>query len=202
MEQKSSLVSNVDLHLPAFENSTDFARSLDAKDPLAKFRDGFSFPKAKDGTPCLYLCGNSLGLQPKKARQYVLEELDDWADLGVEGHWKARHAWLPYHEFLTEPMARIVGARPEAQGWFEKLCSAKTSGYGSRLTNLYSHALMPIVSSYLRQLMQFDTQPATLLSCYHASSSRRKANRQSFRDQVLVSENRRPDDLKSEPFVP
>jgi len=58
----------------------------------------------------IYLCGNSLGLQPKKVKDYVNEELEDWATLGVEGHLHARHPWLPYHEFLTQSMARLVGA--------------------------------------------------------------------------------------------
>ncbi len=100
-------------NVSTFENSREFASKLDERDPLARFREQFLFPKEKNGNPCLYLCGNSLGLQPKKAREYVLAELDDWAELGVEGHWMARHPWLPYHEFLTEPMARLVGARSE-----------------------------------------------------------------------------------------
>lgn len=61
----------------------------------------------------IYLCGNSLGLQPKSTEQYIKQELDDWAKLGVEGHTHARKPWLPYHEFLTDQMAAIVGAKPE-----------------------------------------------------------------------------------------
>ncbi len=61
----------------------------------------------------IYLAGNSLGLQPRKARSYVEHELEDWARLGVDGHLEARHPWLPYHEFLTEQVARLVGAQPE-----------------------------------------------------------------------------------------
>lgn len=75
------------------------------------YRDHFHIPKV-DGKDSIYLCGNSLGLQPKKAREYVNEELDDWAELGVEGHLHARHPWLPYHEFLTKSMASLVGAFP------------------------------------------------------------------------------------------
>jgi kynureninase len=111
--ERNTGVSRKTTKVSAFENNLDFARGLDAKDPLAQYRDDFLFPRDKNGKACLYLCGNSLGLQPKKAREYVLAELEDWADLGVEGHWMARHPWLPYHEFLTEPMARIVGAKPE-----------------------------------------------------------------------------------------
>lgn len=61
----------------------------------------------------IYLCGNSLGLQPKSTEQYIKQELDDWAKLGVEGHTHAQKPWLPYHEFLTDQMAAIVGAKPE-----------------------------------------------------------------------------------------
>ena len=60
----------------------------------------------------VYLAGNSLGLQPKKARQYIEAELDDWATLGVEAHFKARHPWVSYHELLTPQTARLVGAKP------------------------------------------------------------------------------------------
>ncbi|GAL68917.1 kynureninase [Jejuia pallidilutea] len=58
------------------------------------------------------MTGNSLGLQPKQTRAYVNQELEDWANLGVEGHFEAKNPWLSYHEFLTEPMADIVGAKP------------------------------------------------------------------------------------------
>lgn len=93
-------------------SSLAYAQEADRQDPLRRYRDAFHFPHQPSGAPCLYLCGNSLGLQPKATRQYVLDELDDWAALGVEGHTQARHPWLPYHEFLTEPMARIIGAQP------------------------------------------------------------------------------------------
>jgi kynureninase len=90
-----------------------YARELDAEDPLAKFREQFHIPKSKAGHDCIYLTGNSLGLQPKRAKQYINDELDDWATHGVEGHFHARHPWLPYHENLTASTARIVGALPE-----------------------------------------------------------------------------------------
>lgn len=86
--------------------------SLDAADSLGHFRDRFLMPKAADGSDTIYFTGNSLGLQPKTARSFIEAELDDWARLGVEGHLHAAHPWLPYHEFLTEKMARIVGAEP------------------------------------------------------------------------------------------
>ncbi|MCC6451645.1 MAG: kynureninase [Acidobacteria bacterium] len=88
------------------------AASLDEADSLKDFRGRFLIPKAADGRDAIYLTGNSLGLQPKTTRAYIEAELDDWARLGVEGHLHAAHPWLPYHEFLTEKMARVVGAKP------------------------------------------------------------------------------------------
>lgn len=97
---------------PSYEAGLDFARAMDARDPLAAFRGEFLVPPSPAGGDAVYLAGNSLGLQPRAARRYVEEELDDWARLGVEGHLHARHPWLPYHENLTAPLARLVGAEP------------------------------------------------------------------------------------------
>src|SRR6266850_1059535 len=91
-----------------FEDSLAWARAQDAADPLAPLRQEFLFP-----TSCpLYFAGHSLGLQPRRAREYVLQELDVWARLGVEGHFAARHPWVGYHELLTASTARLVGALP------------------------------------------------------------------------------------------
>lgn len=89
-----------------------YAQTKDSEDPLHKFRTQFHFPLKEDGKPALYFAGHSLGLQPKKARDYINAELDDWAKFGVEGHLHARHPWLPYHEFVTNMLARLVGAEP------------------------------------------------------------------------------------------
>ncbi len=86
--------------------------SADLEDPLRNFRDRFHIPKQANGDDTIYLTGNSLGLQPTTARKYIEEELDDWARLGVEGHVHARRPWLKYHEYVTESLARIVGAKP------------------------------------------------------------------------------------------
>lgn len=88
-----------------------FARQMDDADPLRGFRARFHIPKAKDGQDCIYLCGNSLGLQSKNTADAVMQELKDWQDLGVEGHFHAKNPWLPYHEFLTASYARLVGAK-------------------------------------------------------------------------------------------
>jgi kynureninase len=95
-----------------FEPGEAFARALDREDPLARFRADFLFPMDSRGEPAVYLAGNSLGLQPRKARAYVEAELDDWARFAVDGHLHARHPWLPYHEELTDRVARLVGAKP------------------------------------------------------------------------------------------
>lgn len=95
-----------------FQATRSFAAEMDSKDPLAKYREKFYIPQLKDDRDCIYFCGHSLGLQPKTVRAYVEQELEDWAKLGVEGHFRARKPWLPYHEFLAEQTARLVGAKP------------------------------------------------------------------------------------------
>lgn len=94
-----------------FENSAAFAELMDERDALRRFREKFYMPKQADGTDVLYFTGNSLGLQPRSARRFIEQELDDWARFGVEGHFHAANPWMPYHEFLTEQMAAVVGAK-------------------------------------------------------------------------------------------
>ncbi|MFN3951106.1 MAG: kynureninase [Thermaurantimonas sp.] len=84
----------------------------DQADVLRKFREAFHMPKHTDGTDKIYLTGNSLGLQPKAVRALILEELEDWAALGVDGHTHARRPWMPYHELLTRHLSYLTGARP------------------------------------------------------------------------------------------
>ena len=83
-----------------------------AADPLARYRDRFHIPPAPGGSPSIYLTGNSLGCQPKGVRDLLVQELDDWAKLGVEGHLEARDPWLSYHEQFRQPLGRIVGGLP------------------------------------------------------------------------------------------
>lgn len=90
----------------------DFAKQLDDQDQLSEFRQQFHIPKDKNGKDLIYFCGNSLGLQPKITKTYIDQELQDWANLGVEGHTEGKNPWLHYHEFLTDTMANIVGAKP------------------------------------------------------------------------------------------
>ncbi|MBC87366.1 MAG: kynureninase [Bdellovibrionaceae bacterium] len=93
--------------------SLDAAKKMDEQDSLSSLREEFIFPKTSTGESSLYFAGHSLGLQPKRAKVLIEEELQDWGKYGVEGHFKGPYPWLPYHEFLTEPMARLVGALPE-----------------------------------------------------------------------------------------
>lgn len=95
-----------------YQNNLAYAQEQDKQDPLAYLREEFHIPKDKEGNDWLYFTGNSLGLQPKNTQKYIQQELDDWANYGVEGHFEAQNPWMPYHEFLTESMAKIVGAKP------------------------------------------------------------------------------------------
>lgn len=97
----------------AFLPTLAFARQLDRDDPLKHFRRKFHLPKQSNGKPYLYFCGNSLGLQPKTTTKAIQQELSDWENYGVEGHFHGDTPWLPYHELLTENMAEIVGAQPK-----------------------------------------------------------------------------------------
>lgn len=94
------------------EHTLAFAQGLDKQDPLAAFRNEFHLLR-KNGKPVVYLCGNSLGLQPKSARAAIDQELKDWAELGVEGHFDGKNPWMYYHHFLTEKAAKVVGALPK-----------------------------------------------------------------------------------------
>jgi kynureninase len=94
-----------------FENSLTFAKKLDKTDPIKSFRKKFHLPKI-DGKQALYFTGNSLGLQPKSTKSFLTQELSDWAALGVEGHFHAKHPWLYYHKFSKRTLAGLVGAKP------------------------------------------------------------------------------------------
>ncbi len=99
-------------YLMTYQNSLDYAKQLDREDSLSYLRDEFHIPRDKHGKEWLYFTGNSLGLQPKITSKYIRQELDDWANFGVEGHFEAKNPWLSYHELLTDNMAKIVGAKP------------------------------------------------------------------------------------------
>ncbi len=95
-----------------YQNTLAFAKQQDKEDSLSYLRNRFFIPKDKNGNEWIYFTGNSLGLQPKLTKEYINQELEDWANLGVEGHFEAKNPWLNYHELLTDKMAKIVGAKP------------------------------------------------------------------------------------------
>ena len=94
-----------------FENTLEFAQQLDSQDELASYRNEFYFPQHNNKN-VIYFTGNSLGLQPKNAKNYVDEVMNDWKNLAVEGHFYAQKPWWDYHERLAQPLANIVGAKP------------------------------------------------------------------------------------------
>jgi kynureninase len=94
-----------------YEYTLEYARSMDANDPLHAFRDQFYIPLVNN-KPCIYLTGNSLGLQPRQTQDHVLSELEDWANFGVEGHFHARNPWYSYHEIFPELLTELTGALP------------------------------------------------------------------------------------------
>lgn len=98
--------------LESYANDESFARELDARDPLKRFRDQFHIPKRENGGEVIYFAGNSLGLQPKSVQPLLEEELSEWARRGVDGHFEGKRPWYSYHELLRESGARLVGALP------------------------------------------------------------------------------------------
>jgi kynureninase len=94
-----------------FQNTLEFAQNLDQQDELNKYRNEFIFPQ-HEGKNVIYFTGNSLGLQPKSAKKYVDEIMNDWANLAVEGHFYAEKPWWDYHERFAKPLSKIVGAKP------------------------------------------------------------------------------------------
>jgi len=98
--------------MTAFTPSLEYAQYLDQQDPLASYRDAFHFPQDHHLERALYFCGNSLGLQPKKTRSYIDEELIKWQSRGIEGYFEGKRQWLQYHEELAAKMAAVVGALP------------------------------------------------------------------------------------------
>ena len=94
-----------------FQNTKEFAQQLDQQDELQQYRNEFIFPQ-HNGKDVIYFTGNSLGLQPKSAKTYVDEVMNDWANFAVEGHFYAEKPWWDYHERFAEPLSKIVGAKP------------------------------------------------------------------------------------------
>lgn len=96
-----------------YQKTEAFAKECDKQDSLSHFRDQFFIPKNKDGTSQIYLCGHSLGLQPKGVPEAMQKELDDWALLGVDGHFKEHSPWYTFHESVRGSLAKLVGGQPK-----------------------------------------------------------------------------------------
>ena len=95
-----------------FQNTQEYARKADFSDPLKHYRERFYIPQ-HHRSDCIYFTGNSLGLQPRTVNDFIDQELEDWATLGVEGHFRATNPWFSYHELFPEVLSRIVGSLPE-----------------------------------------------------------------------------------------
>lgn len=87
-----------------------FAQEMDQNDPLRKFRGHFFFPKVS-GQEALYFCGNSLGLQPKSVKDYLNKELNNWAEMAVDGHFHGEDAWYHIRKKSKPALAEILGAQ-------------------------------------------------------------------------------------------
>jgi len=95
-----------------YHNTLEFAKEMDERDPLKDFRDKFYIPIINK-KPCIYFVGNSLGLQPKTTQDYIYNELENWANYGVEAHFHAKIPWVEYHDIFFEPLSKIVGCLPQ-----------------------------------------------------------------------------------------
>jgi kynureninase len=96
----------------AYEASLEYAQGQDQVDFLFPYRERFHFPQHNE-QDVRYFCGNSLGLQPKSVEYLMKCELRDWAEHGVEGHFRARYPWFSYHHIFSERLAKLVGAQKE-----------------------------------------------------------------------------------------
>jgi kynureninase len=92
-----------------YKNSLTFAKQQDKEDILYPLRNLFHIPKDKKGGEWLYFTGNSLGLQPKSTKKYIDQELEDWASLGVEGHFEAKNPWLNCNEHFNNKSSFVNG---------------------------------------------------------------------------------------------
>jgi kynureninase len=95
-----------------YQNTLEFATQLDEQDPLKEFQSKFHVPQ-RNGKDAIYFCGNSLGLQPVAARQYIDEQFDTWKNLAIEGFFKGSEPWLGFHKRLRHTLAGILGAKED-----------------------------------------------------------------------------------------
>jgi len=95
-----------------YKATLEFALEMDKKDPLAKFRSEFDVPMTFDNPKFIYFVGNSLGAKPKKADEYIQEELNKWEKYGVYGHFKEPNPWVSYGDLVKDQLGNVLGADP------------------------------------------------------------------------------------------
>ncbi len=165
------------------------AQDFDRDDKLARFREEFYLPQNDQGQAQTYLCGNSLGLQPKSVPDYIQQELKDWQALGVEGHFHAERPWMPYHELLTGQMAKVVGAKPD-----EVVCmNSLTVNLHLMMTSFYQ----PTTSRYkiIRETGAFPSD------CYAVDSQIKFHNRSPADGLIEIGPRRGEDFLRTEDIL-
>lgn len=86
------------------------ALTYDREDPLKHYRKMFHIPTTQESKELIYFCGNSLGLQPKNVRSFIINELEKWEIQAVEGHFREPRPWVTYHKLLKTPLAHLAGA--------------------------------------------------------------------------------------------
>ncbi|HBN22817.1 MAG TPA: kynureninase [Holosporales bacterium] len=99
-------------HDTGFSSSESYAKTLDKEDPLARFRSKFDIPLS-NGQTSIYFNGNSLGIPTKAAQVDMMHEMQDWAKLGVRGHFREKEPWYTYHENFRGPVTEILGAHED-----------------------------------------------------------------------------------------
>lgn len=113
-ENSSNMLQTIASAANICVTSKEFAEHLDSNDELKDFQKEFLYPAESktSSKQATYLCGNSLGIQPKGTRDYILQQLDKWSSEGVEGHFTEPTPWLTIDDIILESMARLVGALP------------------------------------------------------------------------------------------
>ncbi len=92
-----------------FKNSKTFAQKLDDIDDLKEAKSLFFYPRFSDSKKTIYLCGNSLGLQPKSVHSCLKKELLLWKNRAVLGQ---HERWENFHEDLAVPTSKLIGSKP------------------------------------------------------------------------------------------
>ena len=90
------------------EQLLEQACALDAQDPLRAFRNEFYLPRTG-----VYFDGNSLGLLSRPAEAGLVQAIEDWKQLAIDGFTQARSPWFHLAEAVAHELAPLVGARAD-----------------------------------------------------------------------------------------